>query len=54
MVDLTGDEHLKDDERWARRLLEGTVGQTCVADRKGARRAVMTLRQSLRMAGSQR
>ena len=35
MVDLTGDEHLKDDERWARRLLEGTVGQTRVTDRKG-------------------
>jgi len=35
MVDLTGDEHLKDDERWARRLLERTVGQTRVTDRKG-------------------
>src|SRR5262245_52443937 len=35
MVDLPGDEHLKEDERWARRLLEGTVGQTRVTDRKG-------------------
>ena len=35
MVDLTGDEHLKVDEQWARRLLERTVGQTRVTDRKG-------------------
>ena len=35
MVRLIGDEHLKDDERWVRHLLEGTVGQTRVTDRKG-------------------
>jgi len=37
MVELAGDEHLKDDERWARHLLEGTVGQTRVIDRRGGR-----------------
>jgi hypothetical protein len=37
MVELPGDKHLKDDERWVRHLLEGTVGQTRVIDRRGGR-----------------
>lgn len=37
MVELIGDEHLKDDERWVRHLLDGTVGQTRVIDRRGGR-----------------
>ena len=35
MVELSGDEYLRVDERWARHLLEGTVGQTRVTDRRG-------------------
>src|SRR5215469_6818870 len=34
-ITLPDDEHLKDDERWVRHLLEGTVGQTRVIDRRG-------------------
>ena len=34
-ITLSDDEHLKDDERWVRHLLEGTVGQTRVIDRRG-------------------
>src|SRR5215471_15863961 len=34
-ITLLDDEHLKDDERWVRHLLEGTVGQTRVIDRRG-------------------
>ena len=34
-ITLPDDEHLKDDERWVRHLLEGAVGQTRVIDRRG-------------------
>jgi hypothetical protein len=37
MVELIGDEYLKDDERWVRHRLEGIVGQTRVIDRRGGR-----------------
>src|SRR5205085_8279319 len=36
-ITLPDDEHLKDDERWVRHLLEGAVGQTRVIDRRGDR-----------------
>lgn len=34
-ITLPDDEHLKDDERWVRHLLDGTVGKTRVIDRRG-------------------
>jgi hypothetical protein len=34
MVNLIGDEYLRDDERWVRHCLEGIVGQTRVIDRR--------------------
>jgi len=35
VIQLTGDEHLNDDERWVRHRLEGVVGPTRVTDLKG-------------------
>lgn len=37
MVDLIGDEHLRNDERWVRHCLEGIVGHTRVIDQRGGR-----------------
>lgn len=37
MVNLIGDEHLRDDERWLRHCLEGIVGHTRVIDQRGGR-----------------
>jgi hypothetical protein len=37
MVNLIGDEHMRDDERWVRHCLEGIVGHTRVIDQRGGR-----------------